>query len=129
MHHRVERVATAIREAVAEIILAELSDPGIGFVTVTRCRVSRDLKNATVHVSVMGDRKRQEAGLARLQHALGFIRRRLGQKVKLRYLPELHLALDDVLAKEQRVGEILHGLFPDRPSAGPGLDETDDRQC
>jgi len=117
MQHREERVAAAIRQAVAEIILNEMSDPAIGFVTVTRCRVSRDLKNATVYLSIMGDAKTQEAGLAHLRHAVGFIRRRLGQRVKLRYLPELRLALDDILAQERRVGEILHELFPAEQSS------------
>jgi ribosome-binding factor A len=128
MQYREERVATAIKEAVAEIILKEMSDPAIGFVTVTRCRVSRDLKNATVYFSILGEKEKQEAGLKHLQHATGFIRRHLGQRVKLRYLPELHLVLDDVLAQEQRVGDILHRLFPKEPEP-QGPDRPSDTGC
>ncbi|MEO0082185.1 MAG: 30S ribosome-binding factor RbfA [candidate division WOR-3 bacterium] len=126
MQHREERVAAAIKHAVAEIILNELSDPAIGFVTVTRCRVTRDLKNAVVFLSIMGDKTRQETSLSHLRHATGFIRRRLGTRVKLRYLPELRLALDDILAQEQRVGDILHELFPDVPPAASAASEGAD---
>lgn len=119
MQYREERVAAAIREAVAEIILKEMSDPAIGFVTVTRCRVSHDLKNAAIYLSIMGDQAQQETGLAHLRHAVGFIRKHLSQRVKLRYLPELRFALDDVLAQEQRVGDILHALFPEGETAVP----------
>jgi ribosome-binding factor A len=128
MHYRAERVATAIKEAVAEIVLKEMSDPAIGFVTVTRCRVSRDLKNAMVYFSILGEKEKQEAGLKHLQHATGFIRRHLAQRVKLRYLPELHLALDDVLAQEQRVGDILHRLFPKEPEPQES-DRPSDTEC
>ncbi len=114
MQYREERVAAAIKEAVAEIILNEMSDPAIGFVTVTRCRMSRDLKNASIYLSIMGNETQKQASLAHLRHAVGFIRRQLSQRVRLRYLPQLRFALDEILAQEQRVGDILHELFPEK---------------
>jgi ribosome-binding factor A len=127
MQYRDRRVADAIKDTVAQIITCELSDPGIGFVTVTRCNVSQDLRHATIYLSVMGDEHRREEGLAHIRHAGSFIRRKLGQRVKLRYLPELRFALDEVLAHEHRVGELLDGIRQDsaEPEPGPGEPETD----
>ncbi|MBM3314522.1 30S ribosome-binding factor RbfA [candidate division WOR-3 bacterium] len=116
MQYRDKRVADAIRDTVADIILNKLSDPCIGFVTVTRCSVSRDLRNATVFVSVMGADKVREATVEHLDRARSYIRRLVGQRVKLKFLPELRFKLDDVLAHEQRVGEILDTL---RTGTGP----------
>jgi ribosome-binding factor A len=115
MQHRDKRVADAIKDSVANIVLSELSDPGIGFVTVTRCHISRDLKNATVYFSVMGDEATQQQSLEHLQRARGYIRRRLGQMVKFRVVPELRFALDDVLARETHINEIIYELHKNEP--------------
>ncbi len=122
MLHRQQRVADAIRDAVAAIVTSGLADPDIGFATVTRCRVTRDLKLATVFVSFMGDRERQQAGLHALERARGFIRRQLRDHVQLRYLPELRFRLDDVIDHERRVDGILEDLFPDKHRDATDLD-------
>lgn len=110
MQHRDKRVADTIKDTVAKIVLAELSDPNIGFVTVTRCHISRDLKNATVYFSIMGDEAARQRSFEHLQRARGYVRRRLGQMVMFRVLPELRFALDDVLAEEMHINEILSEL-------------------
>ncbi len=110
MQHRDKRVADAIRDSVAKIVLSELSDPKIGFVTVTRCHISRDLKNATVYFSIMGDEATQRQSLEHLLGARGYIRRRLGQMVMFRVLPELRFALDDMLAHEIHINEMISEL-------------------
>lgn len=107
MQYRDKRVADAIKDAVAEIVTNEMSDPRVGFVTITRCHVTRDLKQATVYFTVLGGVERQKEALAHIEHAKGFIRHRVGQRVKLRYIPELAFRLDDVLAQEMRVSELL----------------------
>jgi len=107
MQHRDKRVADAIKDVVAEIVTNELSDPNIGFVTVTRCHITRDLKEATVYFTVLGDDARRKLAMEHLAHATGFIRHRLGQRIKLRYLPELTFRLDELLAQEMRVSELL----------------------
>jgi len=117
MQHRDIRVAAAIREAVAEIILNNLNDPAVGFVSVTRCRVSKDLRIATMHITAPGDDKRKAAALEHIRKATNFIRRHLAERIQLRCLPELRFFNDDMLDQELRVGNILHDLFPDRPPA------------
>jgi len=115
MQHRDKRVADAIKETVAEIVLTEISDPRVGFVTVTRCHVTRDLRVATVYFSIMGDEKQQKEAFEHLQHAKGFVRKRVGEHIKLRYLPDLRFALDEVLAQEMRISEIIADLHRDEP--------------
>jgi ribosome-binding factor A len=128
MQHRDRRVADAIRDIVAEIILTKISDPKIGFVTITRCSLSRDLRNATVFFSVMGDEQQRQLTLTRLEHARGFIRHHLGKRLKLRFLPELHFLFDEILMQEQRIGEILTELKPESHSEidNEGLNPTSD---
>ncbi len=113
MHHRQERVADAIREAVARILLNDVSDPNIGFVTVTRCTMTRDLKIATVYFSFLGDKKTRKSGFEHLERARSYIRRLLTQHINLRYTPELRFAQDDLLAEERRVGKLLDDIMPD----------------
>ena len=113
MQHRDKRVADAIKDNVAEIITNEIADPGVGFVTVTRCSITRDLKHATVYLTIMGSEARQREALAHLEHAKGYVRRRLGERVKFRVVPELRFLMDDVLMQEMRVNEIIAGLHRD----------------
>lgn len=112
MQYRDRRVADAIRDTVAEIILNKLSDPALRFVTVTRCHITRDLRNATVFVSVMGDEKQSRTALEHLGHACSYVRRLVGQRLKLKFLPTLSFATDELLLQERRVSEILESLSP-----------------
>ncbi|MBM3321971.1 30S ribosome-binding factor RbfA [candidate division WOR-3 bacterium] len=124
MNKRDKRVADAVKETVAEIVLNEVADPGIGFVTVTRCHVTRDLRVATVYFSAMGDEKQQEKSFAHLEHARGYVRRRLGERVRLRYLPELRFRRDDVLAQEMRISEIISDLHRSETDASEESDSS-----
>ncbi|UCG44046.1 MAG: 30S ribosome-binding factor RbfA [candidate division WOR-3 bacterium] len=113
MQHRKQRVADAIKDAVASIVLKDIADPKLGFVTVTRCSISKDLRIATVYFSVLGNEDEQQASIERLERARGFVRRHLRQYVFLRYLPELRFRLDDILAHERRVGALLDEISQD----------------
>lgn len=105
-YSRSERVADQIQREVAEIIAQELNDPRIGRVTVSGSALSRDLSNATLFITMPadGDVKRALEGLNR---ATGFVRRRLGQRVRMRYVPRLRFAHDATLERATRVGELL----------------------
>ncbi len=105
-YSRSERVADQIQREVAEIISQELDDPRIGRVTVSGSSLSRDLSNATLYVTLPadGDVKRALEGLNR---ASGFVRRRLGQRVRMRYVPRLRFAHDATLDRATRVGELI----------------------
>lgn len=124
MRYRERRVADAIRDIVAEIVLTKISDPKIGFVTITRCSLSRDLRNATVFFTVMGDEEQQKVTLFHLEHARGFIRYLLGQRLKMKFLPALHFAVDEILLQEERIDKILDELNLKKPKEAP--DQTTD---
>ncbi len=110
MPYREKKVANAIKDAVAQIVLHDLADPNIGFVTITGAKISSDYKKAFIYFSVIGDEARQQETLRRLNHAAGYVRHLLKQKVILRTMPEIHFEIDTLLQAEQRIGLILDDL-------------------
>jgi ribosome-binding factor A len=116
-YSRSERVADQIQREVAEIISQELEDPRIGRVTVSGSSLSKDLSNATLYITLPadGDVKRALEGLNR---ASGFVRRRLGQRVRMRYVPRLRFAHDVTLDRATRVGELIDAATRPRHDAG-----------
>src|SRR5438045_9680958 len=94
--HRVERVAAQLRQEISEIMVRDLKDPRIGMATITEVKLTPDLRNATVKVSVVADDDGRQAAIDGLEHAKGFIRRELGSRLSnLRFAPALHFPLDD----------------------------------
>jgi ribosome-binding factor A len=108
--HRHERLADQIREEVAEMIAGELKDPRIGFATITHVDLSPDLRHACVLVSVMGSDDSQRETLAGLASAAGYVRREIGQRLRLRRTPELVFALDREAEQAERVASLLKDL-------------------
>jgi ribosome-binding factor A len=106
MSRRTDQVGEAIREGVAELVLA-LKDPRIGFVTITRVEVTPDLKHAKVLFGVLGDAAQREKTLAGLRQAAGFMRRELGRSIRLRYTPMLSFQYDVGLEATDRVARLL----------------------
>jgi ribosome-binding factor A len=104
---RPERLGEQIREEVSQIVLGELSDPRIGFVTVTDVEVSSDLRNARIYVSILGSDEEVARSLGALRAASGFIRWHLGRSLNLRHLPDLHFAHDKTARTATRIEEIL----------------------
>ncbi len=107
---RPQRVAEAIREAVAEFLQGEARDPRIGMVTVTAVKVTPDLKRAVVDVMVHGDEAAKQQSLGGLRHAAAAIRHRIGDRLRLRTVPEVVFELDRAVERGQRVEELLAKL-------------------
>jgi ribosome-binding factor A len=117
--HRVERVAAQLREEISQIIIRDLKDPRIGMATITDVKLSPDLRNATVKVSVLGEDEAREAAIDGLDHAKGFIRRELGSRLSnLRFAPELRFELDLGVAYSVRVSQLLREVEQGEPNAG-----------
>jgi ribosome-binding factor A len=114
---RALKTAAAIREVVSMAILAELRDPRVRNVTVTFVEVSADLRNAKVHVSVMGDETQQKLSLHGLQNAAGFLQAKIAKGVEMRYTPRLTFFLDQGVKKSIEVAEILRRVLPPAPAA------------
>jgi ribosome-binding factor A len=92
--HRLPRVAEAIREVASETILFELNDPRIKDVTVTRAEVSADLQHAKIYVSIMGSEREQQICLSALRNARGYLQRKVGDRLQVRYTPQIQFVLD-----------------------------------
>ena len=107
---RPQRVAEAIREAVAEFLTAEARDPRIGLVTVTGVRVTPDLKRAVVQVMVHGDEETKERSRRALTHAAGAMRRVIGGRLRVRTVPEVVFELDRELERASRIDALLAQL-------------------
>jgi ribosome-binding factor A len=94
---RSERVEGQLRKEISKILLEDLKDPRIGFVTITRIELTGDLRYARIYFSVLGDDKAKEESLAGIKSSLGFIRKLIAERIKLRYVPELYFKLDTSL--------------------------------
>lgn len=104
---RPQRLGEQIREEICGLLLSELKDPRIGFVTITGVEVTPDLRQARVSVSVLGNAEEQEQTLAGFRAATAFIRRELGRRLQIRRIPELEFRLDRTEEKAARIEELL----------------------
>ena len=136
MSERLSRVAEAIKVEVAQILQRELKDPRIGFVTVTRVTVTPDLGHATVYFSLLEGQSTEAPGAASssgshalggvsgaasssgshgspaeteagLKSASGFVRRLLGERLRIRVTPEVSFRLDPSVAESIRISKLL----------------------
>jgi ribosome-binding factor A len=107
---RPDRVADQIRSELADLLAREVHDPGIGFVTLTRVRVSPDLQQARVLYTVLGDEKARATSGRALERAAPFLKRKLGARLRLRRTPEITFIYDDSIAGQDRIEQILNEL-------------------
>ncbi len=107
MSTRQEKVKELLKIEVSNIILKEIRDPRLGFVTVTGADVSKDLRHATVFISVMGDDEQREDSIRILQKASGFIRSEFGRKSTMKLTPQITFKLDTAVEHGVRIFELL----------------------
>jgi len=115
---RAKRVAELVREELGRILVEEISDPRIGFVTVTSVEVSADMRVAKVSVSLLGTAAQKRTGMRGLENALPRIRALLGRHLHLRYTPELLLRLDEGAQRSARIRAVLSKLADERDGGG-----------
>lgn len=119
---RPNRVADQIRAEIGQLLVREVHDPGIGFVTVTRVQVSPDLQLARVHYTSLGD-DRARANTARaLERATPFIRRQIGSRLRLRRTPEIRFVYDESVAGQDRIEQLLNEIHANEPADRRGAD-------
>jgi ribosome-binding factor A len=118
---RQERISDQIKEEISRMLLREIRDPRIGFVTITGTSVSPDLRNARVFVSVLGAPEVREDSLRALNSAAGFLRRSLFKRLRLRHSPVLEFVLDDSLDRGERIERLLDDIHRgETPTNDPG---------
>ena len=111
---RPERVAEVIKREISQILRERVSDPRIGFVSITDVELSPDLKNAKIFVSILGDEKQKKGSLAGLKSANRFIKGELGERLKLRYVPDLRFVYDESLERGSRIISMMNKLNEER---------------
>jgi ribosome-binding factor A len=114
---RIARVNELVKEVLADE-LERLSDPRLGFVTVTGVDVSADLRQATVYYSVLGPGEAHEESAEALRSASAHLRSTLGRQVRLKYLPNLVFTEDPAVARGERVEEIIRQLHAQEKKEG-----------
>lgn len=129
MSRRLLKAAEAIREVVSLAILTELRDPRVKDVTVVGVEVLPDMKSAKVFVSIMGSEKQQRLALAGLQHAAGFLQRKIADRIETRYTPRLTFVLDKGVKNSLEVARILRQVLPPAPAPSAAGEEAGDEEA
>jgi ribosome-binding factor A len=104
---RMRRINEVLREVVGAAISSELSDPRIGFVTVTSVETSPDLRTARVFVSVLGSEEEREATLAGLRSSHGVIQSKIAAETRMKRTPTLSFHYDDTIEQGVRISHLL----------------------
>lgn len=116
--HRHERVGEEIAHEINAMLAGELKDPRLeGMVVVTETRVQPDMKHARVFVNVRGTNKEQSDAIKALEHAAGYIRSELVERLQIRRIPELHFTLDISQEHVERIEQLLKDMKKDKPAA------------
>lgn len=113
-NRRTKRISETIKKEISSIILHELRDPRISFITVTKVELSNDLKKAKVYVSILGDKTSQETSIYGIQSAKSFIQRQLARRLSIRYTPILSFHIDDSLKKMAHINNLIAGLSTEK---------------
>ena len=123
---RPEKLAELVREEIIQIVGYELDDPRVVPVTVTEVRMSDNLRDARVYVTIAGTEEEKKAAMTALKKAAPYVRRQLGTGLNLRYTPEIHFMRDIVEESATRVEELLAEMKDESPA--PPLNEADETE-
>ena len=118
-YSRNERVGELIQEIIAETIRQELDDPRILPVTITRVRLTRDLRLARIFYCLSGDAQAKTAAQQGLEKAAGLFKKVIDHELNLRFMPELAFEYDQTLDQAERIEKILKEVLPPHGTRDP----------
>lgn len=118
MGYRIDKIENLIKEEVSLILLYKVQDPSLGFVTITNVKVSPDLKNAKIYISVFDKNMRAEV-LEKVISLSGMIRSELASRIKLKFVPELKFFIDDTLDYVEKIEGLIKKIH-DNDNKGNG---------
>ena len=116
---RPERVGEEIRQELSVLLAREVHDPGVGFVTLTRVKMSPDLQLARVFYTLIGDEKARRETAQALERVTPFLRRQIASRMRLRRVPEIRFQFDRSVEHQDRIEQILIDLEQERRERGP----------
>jgi ribosome-binding factor A len=118
---RQERVAKQLREEISQLMLEDMKDPRVRMASISEVVLTPDLRRARVMVSAVGSDEQRHGVVKAMQHAQGFIRAELGQRLEnLKTAPQLHFELDESIAYSVHINSVLKTLHPHHDSDGGG---------
>jgi len=105
---RKQKVESQLKREISMIIMRDMKDPRVNrLITVTGVSLTNDIRIAHVYVSVMGDDKDKKGAMAGLKSAAGFIRKEIGDRIQLRYIPEIKFELDETMDERAKIDRLL----------------------
>ena len=107
-YHRQDQLGEVITRELSDLMRSRMKDPRIGFASITDVTVSADLRYAKVFVSVLGSPQEQHETMQGLEHATGFLRRELAQRLTVRHVPEITFKLDTSIARGAHVLDLIN---------------------
>ena len=125
VHTRASRVGDQIQAELASLLTRQVHDPGIGFLTITRVKLTPDLQQARVYYTVIGDDKAKRESARALDRATPFLRRQVGQRLRLKRVPELTFFYDQSIEQGDRIERILQELKTERAARAADDDSSD----
>ena len=126
-HDRMVRVNRLLQTTLADMVPGIVKDPRIAesvIVSVIDVRATPDLRQAKVHVSIMGDEAKQKLGLRGLQHAAGFLQSKLSSRIDTRYTPRIEFVLDQGVKQSIEIARILKEVLPRESEEEPEETES-----
>ena len=113
MSIKIDRIGHSLVREISYILMTEIKDEDIKFVTITDCRVTNDLSFAKVYFTVL-DNNKKESTLMALKNAAGFIRRQLAERVDIRHIPELQFVFDESIDYGKKIENIIEQINEDK---------------
>ena len=107
---RPERVQEALRQEISKVALEEIKDPRIGFLTITKVELTKDLRYAKVYFSVLGGTKEKALALKGLNSAKGYIKGMVADRIKLRMVPEISFRIDESIEHTKEIYDLFEKI-------------------
>ena len=112
MNNRLNRIDEELKKEISSIISYELKNPRItGLISVTKTKITPDLKYAKVYVSILNSKNLKET-FANLKKSSGYIRTEIAKRINLRITPELVFEIDDSMEYGAKIDQILKEIMP-----------------
>lgn len=109
MSIKIDRIASNLVKEISYILMTEVKNPNVKFVTVTDCKVTNDLSYAKVYVTMLKEEYKDETMKA-LKDASGFIRHELMDRVEIRHIPELEFVYDESIEYGKKIEDIIEKI-------------------
>ena len=126
---RSKRISEEIRKIVSEVIRNDIKDPRVSkMATITQVETTRDLRYATIYVSVFDTDDMKEKTIEGLNRAKGFVRRAIGDKLDVRYTPEPIFKLDETIENAIHLSKLIRDAQPAESEEVEEIEEDEENE-